>query len=147
MSDTRKLILQNTLIENLSKYFRLIPQNKFEEVQKKVFKELKYEKCTKDQCIMIIQKILQVENLFVLQIIGKKENTQMSLKWVGLDDKKIKTNVCVNYRTFELNTRVKELIKKLETVIPKKIIVVKNNDEKLRKKKEEKLKRQRQEEL
>ena len=40
VSDTRKLILQNTLIESLSEYFRLVPQDKFEEVQEKVFKEL-----------------------------------------------------------------------------------------------------------
>ena len=39
VSNTRKLILGNTLIESLSQYFRLVPQDKFEEVQEKVFEE------------------------------------------------------------------------------------------------------------
>ena len=36
VSETRKFILQNTLIESLSQYYRLVPQDKFEEVQEKV---------------------------------------------------------------------------------------------------------------
>ena len=134
VSDTRKLILQNTLIESLSEYFRLVPQDKFEEVQEKVFKELEYEECTEDQCIMMIQEMLQVENLFVLQVIGEGEDTQMSLKWVGLDDKRVKTDVCVGCGTFELNARVEGLVRKLEAVIPRRVVVVKSDDEELRKK-------------
>ena len=37
VSETRRQILQNTLIESLSSYYRLVPQDKFEEVQEKVF--------------------------------------------------------------------------------------------------------------
>ena len=66
VSETRRQILQNTLIESLSQYYRLVPQDKFEEVQEKVFQELEYEECTEDQCIVMIQEMLQVENLFVL---------------------------------------------------------------------------------
>ena len=106
VSETRKLILQNTLIESLSQYYRLVPQDKFEEVQEKVFQELDYEQCTEDQCIVMIQDILQVENLFVLQVIGEGQDTQLSLKWVGLDDKRVKTEVCKGCDTFELNERV-----------------------------------------
>ena len=39
VSETRRQILQNTLIESLSSYYRLVPQDKFEEVQEKVFEE------------------------------------------------------------------------------------------------------------
>ena len=147
VTKTRRQILQNTLIESLSEYFRLVPQDKFEEVQEKVFKELEYEECTEDQCIMMIQEMLQVENLFVLQVIGEGEDTQMSLKWVGLDDKRVKTDVCVGCGTFELNARVEGLVRKLEAVIPRRVVVVKSDDEELRKKKEEELRRQREEEL
>ena len=76
VSETRKLILQNTLIERLSQYYRLVPQDRFEEVQEKVFQELDYEQCTEDQCIVMIQDMLQVENLFVLQVIGEGQDTQ-----------------------------------------------------------------------
>ena len=95
VSETRRQILQNTLIESLSQYYRLVPQDKFEEVQEKVFQELEYEECTEDQCIVMIQEMLQVENLFVLQVIGEGQDTQMSLKWIGLDDKRVKVTIQV----------------------------------------------------
>ena len=40
VSDTRKIILQNTLEDELKTYFRLVPQDRYEEVQEKVFEEL-----------------------------------------------------------------------------------------------------------
>ena len=77
VTNTRKLVLQNTLIESLSFYFRLVPQEKFEEVQEKVFQEMNYEECTEDQCVVMIQEALQIENLFVLQVIGEENDTQL----------------------------------------------------------------------
>ena len=147
VSETRRQILQNTLIESLSQYYRLVPQDKFEEVQEKVFQELEYEECTEDQCIMMIQEMLQVENLFVLQVIGEDQDTQLSLKWVGLDDKRVKTDVCLGCGTFELNERVEGLVRNLESVIPKGVVTVsKDDEEELRKQREEELRRQREEE-
>ena len=64
ISDSQKQIIQNTLGQELTKYFRLVPQDKFEEAQEKAFEELEFEECTEDQCIMMIQEILQVENVF-----------------------------------------------------------------------------------
>ena len=84
VTETRRQILQNTLIESLSSYYRLVPQDKLEEVQEKIFQEMDYDECTEDQCIVMIQEALQIENLFVLQIIGEADDTQLSLKWVGL---------------------------------------------------------------
>ncbi len=145
VTETRRQIIQNTLIESLSSYYRLVPQDKLEEVQEKIFQEMDYEQCTEDQCIMMIQEALQVENLFVLQVIGEGQNTQMSLKWVGLDDKKVKTDVCKGCDTFELNERVEGLVKKLESVIPRGFVVAKrDDDEELRKQREEKLRKQRE---
>ena len=99
--DTRKLILQNTLIESLSEYFRLVPQDKFEEVQEKVVKELVYEECTEDQCILMIQEALQVENVFNLLVIGEGSDTQLSLSWRNLEEKKKVNDVCMECGTFE----------------------------------------------
>ena len=62
VSDTRKQILQNTLENELKTHFRLVPQQRFEEVQEKVFEELEYQECTEDQCIMMIQEMLQYIN-------------------------------------------------------------------------------------
>ncbi len=43
VSNIRRQILQNTLDDELKEHFRLIPQDRFEEVQEKVFEELKYD--------------------------------------------------------------------------------------------------------
>ena len=146
VSETRRQILQNTLIESLSQYYRLVPQDKFEEVQEKVFQELEYEECTEDQCIVMIQEMLQVENLFVLQVIGEVQDTQLSLKWVGLDDKRVKTDVCLGCGTFELNERVEGLVRNLESEIPKGVVTVSRDDEEeLRKQRKEELRKQREE--
>ena len=37
ISDSRKQIIQNTLSQELTKYFRLVPQDKFEVAQEKAF--------------------------------------------------------------------------------------------------------------
>ena len=68
VSETRKKILQNTLEDELKEHFMLISQERFEEAQEKAFEELDYEECTEDQCIMLIQEMLQVENVFHLQL-------------------------------------------------------------------------------
>jgi len=94
ISDSRKQIIQNTLSQELTKYFRLVPQDKFEEAQEKAFEELEFEECTEDQCIMMIQEILQVENVFSLQLVAEDVDTQLSLTWVGLEEKKVLTDFC-----------------------------------------------------
>ena len=64
VSNTRKLILQNTLEDELKSHFRLVPQEKYEEVLEKVFEELDYQECSEDVCIIRVQEMLQVENVF-----------------------------------------------------------------------------------
>ena len=70
----------------------MVPQDKFEEAQEKAFEELEFEECTEDQCIMTIQEILQVENVFSLQLVEEDGDTQLSLTWVGLEEKKVLTD-------------------------------------------------------
>ena len=93
VTKSQKQILQNTLEDNLKSYFTLISQELFEQAQEKAFEELDYEECTEDQCIMLIQEMLQVENVFHLQVIREGQDTQLSLSWRTLDEKKKETNV------------------------------------------------------
>ena len=113
VSEVRKQILQNTLEDELKSHFRLIPQERFEEVQEKVFEELDYEECTEDQCIIMIQEMLQVENVFHLQVIGEGNDTQLSLSWRTLDEKRKETDYCEGCKTKELNEKVGGLVEKL----------------------------------
>jgi len=78
-----------------------------------VFQELEYEECSEDTCIMRVQEMLQVENVFNLQIIGEGKDSQLNLKWITLDEKKNETDVCLGCGTFQLNDKVRGLVEKL----------------------------------
>ena len=88
VTETRKLILQNTLEDELKTHFRLISQDRFEEALEKAFEELEYEECTEEHCIVKIQELLQLENAFKLLLIRDNNDTQISLTWNNLDEKK-----------------------------------------------------------
>ena len=113
VSEVRKQILQNSLEDELKSHFRLISPERFEEAQEKAFEELDYEECTEDQCIMMIQEMLQVENVFHLQVLGEGNDTQLSLSWRTLDEKRKETDVCLGCATFQLNEKVGGLVEKL----------------------------------
>ena len=113
VSETRQQILQNSLEDELKEYFTLISQERFEEAQEEAFEQLEYEECTEDQCIMLIQEMLQVENAFHLQVIGEGSNTQLSLSWRTLDENKKETDICLECGTFEINLKIKNLISSL----------------------------------
>jgi len=130
VSDTRKQILENTLTNELKKHFRIVPQEKYEQVLEQVFEELEYEECSEDTCIMRIQEILQVENVFNLQIIGEGKDTQLNLKWITLDEKKNEEDYCEGCGTGDLRKMIGGLVEKLvgekrvEVVVEKKPIVI-----------------------
>ena len=57
----------------------------------------------------MIQEILQVENVSHLQVIGEVSDTQLSLGWRTLDEKKKETDICLGCGTFQLNDKVKRI--------------------------------------
>jgi len=109
VSDIRRKILQNTLNETISSKFRIVPQERFEQAQEEAFQQLEYEECTEDQCIMLIQELLQVEHLFQLEVIAEGQMTQLSIKLATLYEKKNKTDFCENCSTREMSDRVRQL--------------------------------------
>ena len=113
VSDTRKQILENTLTNELKKHFRIVPQEKYEQVLEQVFEELEYEECSEDTCIMRVQEMLQVENVFNLQIIGEGKDSQLNLTWRTLDEKKNEEDYCKGCGTFELREMIGGLVEKL----------------------------------
>ena len=111
--EVRKQILQNTLTDELKKYFRIVPQEKYEQVLEQVFEELEYEECSEDTCIMMVQEMLQVENVFNLQVLGEDKDTQLNLTWRTLDEKRNEEDYCEGCGTFQLNDKVMGLVEKL----------------------------------
>jgi hypothetical protein len=131
VSEVRKQILQNTLEDELKSHFRLVPQEKYEQVLEQVFQELEYEECSEDTCIMRVQEMLQVENVFHLQVIGEGKDSQLNLKWITLDEKKNETDYCEGCNTKKLNDKVRGLVENLvgnkviEKVVVEKVVVEK----------------------
>ena len=113
VSDTRKNILQNTLEDELKNYFRIVPQQRFEEAQEQAFQEMDTDECTEDQCITMIQEILQVENVFHMQVIGEGSDTQLSLGWRTLDEKRKEEEFCEGCGTGQLRKMIGGLVEKL----------------------------------
>ena len=54
-----------------------------------------------------------MENVFHLQVLGEGKDTQLSLSWRTLDEKKKETDYCEECKTKELNDKVKGLVEKL----------------------------------
>jgi len=113
VSNTRKLILGNTLTDELKKYFRIVPQEKYEQVLEQVFEELEYEECSEDTCIMRVQEMLQVENVFHLQLIGEGNDIQLNLKWTTLEEKRNEEYFCEKCSTKDLYYKLEGLVEKL----------------------------------
>jgi hypothetical protein len=148
VSDTRKQILQNTLEDELKSHFRLVPQEKYEEVLEKVFEELEFEECNEDTCIMRIQEMLQVENVFHLQVIGEGKDTQLSLGWRTFDEKRKEEEFCERCGTRELREMIGGMVEKLvgEKNVEQ-VVSIRRNESYLKKKKEQELKKKKEQEL
>ena len=127
ISDVRKKMLEKTLESALDDHFDIVPKDLFEEAQEKAFEELEYEECTEERCIILIQEMLQVENVFHLQVIGEGNDTQLSLSWRTLDEKKKETDICLGCGTFQLNDKVGGLVDEIigvkEEVVAKPLVV------------------------
>ena len=113
VSEIRKKILEKTLESSLDDYFAIVPKDLFEEAQEKAFEELEYEECTEDQCIMMIQEMLQVENAFQLSLIAEDSDTQISLTWTDLDQKRVEEDFCEDCKTKQLRNSISKLVDKL----------------------------------
>ena len=111
--NSRKLILQNKLTNKLKQYFRIVPQEKYEQVLEQVFEELEYEECSEDTCIMRVQEMLQVENVFHLQLIGEGNDIQLNLKWTTLEEKRNEEFFCEKCSTKDLYYKLEGLVEKL----------------------------------
>ena len=113
ISESRIKILEKTLESKLDDYFAIVPKELFEEAQEKAFEELDYEECTEEQCVMMIQELLQIENAFQLVLISEGDDTQISLTWSNLDQRRVEENYCEGCKTKELRLTIEKLVEKL----------------------------------
>ena len=113
VSEVRVKILEKTLESKLDDYFDIVPKDLFEEAQEQAFQEMELEECTEEQCIMMIREILQVENSFQLVLMVDGGDTQVSLTWNDLDEKRVEEEYCEGCKTKELRESVGGLVERL----------------------------------
>jgi len=113
ISESQRIILEKTLESKIDNYFAIVPKDLFEEAQEKAFEELDYEECTEEQCIVKIQELLQVENAFKLLLVRDGNDTQISLTWNNLDEKRVEEVYCENCNTKILRESIEGIVEKL----------------------------------
>ena len=96
---SRVLILEKAFESKLDEYFSIVPKELFEEAKEQAFKELEFDECTDDQCVVKIQEILQVENAFKMELTIEEGDTHVSLTWNNQEKKSVEENFCVDCNT------------------------------------------------
>jgi len=109
ISETKKTIINNKFMEVISNDFDLISQEEYERAEEEAFQELDYEECTEDQCIKMIQEILQVENMYKIQLVKDGNDIQVSLTYIDLDKKLVQTDFCEDCKTSALIKMINQL--------------------------------------
>ena len=121
-------MLEKTLESKLDDYFAIVPKDLFEAAQEQAFEELEYEECTEDQCIMMIREILQVENSFQMVLMVEEENTQISLTWNDLDQKRVEEDYCEGCKTKQLRQSIEGLVDKMFDTYKVKVVNQRNKE-------------------
>jgi len=107
-------IIINKFLDELSNDYDIVPQEEYEKAEEAAFQEMNYEECTEDQCIRLIQEMLQVENMFQIQLIREERDTQVSLILIDLDRKLVKTDFCEDCKTSSLIQTISKLYRELQ---------------------------------
>ena len=90
VSDTQKQFLLNTLDDELSKYFDVSSPPQIES----------------GDCLVGC-------DVFQLQIVEEDGDTQLSLRWMSENYRRIETKLCVGCKTIELDVKLRKLVGKL----------------------------------
>ena len=130
ISEVRKKMLGKTLESKLDDYFAIVPKELFEEAQEQAFQEMDSDECTEDQCIRMIQELLQVENSFKMDLMYEEGDTQISITWNDLDQKRVEEDYCEGCKTKDLRKMIGQLvdnllgtkIQKAKTILTKEVV-------------------------
>jgi len=113
MSKVRIGILEKTLESKLDDYFAIVPKELFEEAQEQAFQEMDADECTEDQCIRMIQELLQIENAFKMDLMYEEGDTQISITWNDQEQKRVEEDYCEGCKTKGLRLMIGGLVEKL----------------------------------
>ena len=115
LDEIQKRIVFNRLQESLSKFYKLTSQKMYEKAEEEAFQQIDADECTEDQCIAIIQELLQVEEFFNLEILKTNNYSQMKLTKIDLDSNRIVRTIAFNNCGFEeITDSVEGLVESIE---------------------------------
>jgi hypothetical protein len=113
VTDTQRQIIANRLSAQLSQRYDIISQQEYERAEEEAFAALAAEQCTEEACIRKIQEYLQVERVFILQIVREAELTQLSLTLFKGDSRRVVEDACVDCTISQLYQRIDGLTDRL----------------------------------
>ena len=114
LDEIEKRIFFNSLQESLSKYYTLTSQKMYEKAEEEAFQVMDADECTEDQCIAIIQELLQVEYFFMFEILQSGNFQQMKITRVDIDgNRDVRTTTCEDCNISKTNSKVDDLAKSL----------------------------------
>ena len=110
LNEVEKRIIFNSLQESLSKYYTLTSQKMYEKAEEEAFQVMDADECTEDQCIAIIQELLQVEYFFMFEILQSGNFQQMKITRVDIDgNRDVRTTTCEDCNISKTNSKVDKL--------------------------------------
>ncbi len=110
VSAVQQQILFNQLQARLSESYDLVSQAEFEQAQTRAFNELDADECTEENCVRMIQELLQAERYFALQLIRSGADTQLTLTGFDLERRQVRSEYCAACDQQTLNARLDRLV-------------------------------------
>ena len=156
LGEIEQRIIFNSLQESLSKYYTLSSQKMYEKAEEEAFQVMDSDECTEEQCIAIIQELLQVEYFFMFEILQTGNFQQMKITRIDIDSKRdVRTATCEDCNISKTNSKVDDLVKSVSVfpIIQEKSLTIDEmrqklnaEDERLAKEKQEREQKKRKEE-
>ena len=112
LDEIEKRIIFNSLQESLSKYYTLTSQKMYEKAEEEAFQVMDSDECTEEQCIAIIQELLQVEYFFMFEILKSGNFQQLKITRIDIDSNRdVRTATCEDCNISQTNSKVDDLVK------------------------------------
>jgi hypothetical protein len=110
IGEAEKQIIGNRLSGQLSLRYDLISPQEYQQAEDEAFATLEAEQCTEENCVRKIQEFLQVERVFILQIVREANLTQLSLTLFKGDSRRVAEDSCTDCAIADLYPRVDALV-------------------------------------
>jgi len=110
---TERAIIGNRLETFLSRHYKLVPRADYAAAEEEAFVTIEDEVCTEANCIRLIQEYLQVERIYIFQMVRQGQLTQLTMALFKGDSRRVEEDICEDCAVIELRDRAERLTLKL----------------------------------